>query len=123
MAAGKRELTLKSFQIELSKARRKGIALEFIKGPVPKAWISKCAKLGRKCVNVGIALWWSHGMEGSPVVLTRRKRADFAVSRSSLSRALAAMEKAGLVEVERHTGRAPRVRMLWDGIDEQKESG
>jgi hypothetical protein len=39
-------------------------------------------------------------------------RRDAGVSRFAASRGLAALEAAGLVAVERHAGRKPRVRLL-----------
>jgi hypothetical protein len=97
--------------------------MRYIMGPAPLDWLSKCSLLGGKCLNVGIALWWVHGMSKKPTVpLTRKVRKVFGVGRSSASYALGLMEKAGLVEVERHQGRAPRITMLWDGTNEQEES-
>jgi hypothetical protein len=116
--AEKQELTLASFKRALQESYRKGKPIPYIKGPIPHDWISRCSKLGAKCLNVGMALWWVQGMTNNPTVaLTSQVRREWAVGRSSASYALKLMEKAELVEVERHPGRAPRVTILWDGSD------
>ena len=123
MATDKQVLTSKSFRRELQKSYRDGKPIPYVKGPIPKDWISRCSLLGGKSLNVGMALWWVQGMINSrKIALTRQVRKEWAVGRSSASYALSLMEKAGLVEVERHPGRAPRVTILWDGVNgEEKE--
>lgn len=105
-------LTVAGLQKDLQKAWSEGIAMRFIRGPVSYDWISRCSKLGMKCLNAAIAIWWVHGMEGHPVILTRRRREPFGLSTSSTSRALKMMEKHGLISVEREPGCAPRITML-----------
>lgn len=121
MTAENVELTLASFKNDLQKARGKRKTLKYIAGPLPVDWLSKCALLRGKCLNVGLALWWVHGMtKKNPIALTKQIRCEFGIGRSSASYALSLMEKAGLVEVERHQGRAPRVTML-DGNGQARQ--
>jgi DNA-binding transcriptional ArsR family regulator len=67
-----------------------------------------------KAVHVGLHLWLEAGMKGSADVapsLSSIQR-NVGISRFAAGRGLAALEVAGLVAVERHAGRKPRVRLL-----------
>ena len=110
----KNELTLRNFQNEVGLARQNGKTVRFIRGPIPHGWISQACCLGGKCANLAWAIWYMHGMEGSPVRLPCRIRNEFGLGRSSTYYALQLMEDAGLICVERGPGRSPRVVMLDD---------
>jgi hypothetical protein len=84
----------------------------FLLGPIPLAWLCPACRLRGKALTVAMALWFQAGLQGgSPtVVLTRSLLRQFGVTdRHAGYRALKALEAADLVEVERHTGRCPRV--------------
>ena len=81
-------------------------AQEFLKGPVPLGWLAVAARLRGKALAVGIAVWFESGRKKRSVVnLTGPILARFGVSRHSAYRALEALEKAGLVRVERNNGK------------------
>src|SRR3954465_14319361 len=87
---------------------------QFIKGPLPLGWIATAAKAGHP-----LAL---------PVLLALKYKADtlrqpwvkppsavlrlLGVDKDARSRAIAALERAGLVQVQRRGGRPPLVRLV-----------
>jgi len=106
------ELTLSDFNQSITRFRRQGVVVKFIRGPLPQEWISRACRLGGKCANLALALWYVHGMAGNPIKLSRRVRSEFGLGDSSTYYGLQLMEKAGLIRVERRRGRTPRVTML-----------
>jgi hypothetical protein len=85
----------------------------FIKGPIPLDWISRACSLPGKGAELALALWYLSGLTGRCTVnLTRTICRNFCIGRDSKYRGLKAMEEAGLVTVERHRGRSPRVTLL-----------
>jgi hypothetical protein len=90
--------------------RRKG---RFLRGPVPLDWLEVAAGCGGKSMAVAVLLWFRRGLTGSPEVNVGRSLRDrFAIPRTTFRRALASLERAGLVTVERHRGRSPRITLL-----------
>jgi hypothetical protein len=86
---------------------------KFLCGPVPLVWLSMAAKLSGKAFQLGIALWYLAGLTKSFTVKpTRATLTLFGMSRWSVSRNLRLLELAGLVAVERHTGKAPLVTIV-----------
>jgi hypothetical protein len=96
-----------------SPARRR-VRGEFLKGPVPLAWLSAASKLpGKVALAVGLALWFEAGRRRSQTVtLTSAILARFGVNRKGKYRGLASLEKAGLIEVVRVPRRNPVVTIL-----------
>ena len=94
---------------ELLKSKR-----GFIKGPIDLTWISAVAKLPGKTLNVGLALVWLSGLNRSKagLKLTRTVYDLFNVSRQSTAKALQAMEEAGLIKVDRMSGRKNLITIL-----------
>ncbi len=85
----------------------------FLRGPIPLHWITIASHLGGKALHVGLAIWFFAGMKRSRIIsLNLSQPEKFGFDRFSGSRALAALEKAGLVLVERHPGRKPVVTIL-----------
>ncbi len=85
----------------------------FLRGPIPLDWLGACYPLGLKAVNVALALWWLAGLKRTnPVRLTRESLAHFDVTPQTARAVLAKMERAGVVNVERHRGRGPDVTLL-----------
>ena len=85
----------------------------FIRGPLPVSWFAAAYGLPGSCGQVGLALWFLGGMNDSDTVkLTRKTSTMFGLSRWATSRALTAMERAGLIRVERGRGRAPVVTLV-----------
>jgi hypothetical protein len=85
----------------------------FLKGPIPWEWITRAARLAGHAWHVGTALWFLAGLKRKrTVLLTSAVLDELGVGRRTGYRALEALEKAGLVEVERHVGRSPKVTIL-----------
>ena len=92
-------------------APRKGE--HFLKGPVPLPWLESAACLPGKSLHAGVALWYAAGLTRSPSVPLSNIAGDkFGLDRNAKYRALAWLEGAGLVRVERKLGRAPIVTIL-----------
>lgn len=85
----------------------------FLRGPIPLAWLGSAASLPGKTLNVGIALWWLHGMaKGKPFKLTQKSLQTLNVERDAASAALVRLEQVGLIRVVRKPGRRPTVSMV-----------
>ncbi len=100
---------------ERAKGRRASRARSmFVKGPLPMGWIGAAVRCG--------------DARALPVLLALKAKADagretwvkppgtslqdLGVGRMARSRAIAALERAGLVEVRRRRGRPPLVRLV-----------
>jgi hypothetical protein len=94
-----------------SKGKIKG---EFLKGPVPLAWLSSAARLaGKAPLAVGLAIWFEAGRRRSnEFILTTAILARFNVSRKAKYRALEILEEARLIRVYRKPRRNPVVTIL-----------
>jgi hypothetical protein len=95
---------------------------KFLKGPIPLTWLSVAMQQQGKALHVGVALWFWAGVKRTRTIslnLTRLE-GDFCIRRHSASRALVALEKAKLILVSRHQGRAPVVTLL-DALDSNGE--
>ena len=85
----------------------------FLKGPVPLAWLEVAARLPGKSLHAGIALWYAAGLlRSASIPLSNVSGHRFGCDRNAKYRALAWLEGAGLVKVERKLGRAPVVTIL-----------
>lgn len=85
----------------------------FLRGPIPLAWLGSAASLPGKTLNVGIALWWLHGIaKGKPFKLTQKALRTLNVERDAASAALVRLEKAGLIRVVRKPGQRPLVSVV-----------
>jgi hypothetical protein len=81
-----------------------------LRGPIPLDWLSAAARLPGKSLHVGIALWFMGGLLKSRIVtLSNITSLRFGLNRNAKYRALAWLEEAGLIAVERKLGRAPIV--------------
>jgi hypothetical protein len=94
--------------------RSERTAATFVKGPLAIGWLAAIAASGHnKAVWVVLAfksqidrrreVW----VTPPPSILS-----DFGVNRVNLSRAIGALERSGLLEVQRRPGRPPLVRLL-----------
>lgn len=85
----------------------------FLKGPVPLPWLQAAAALPGKSLHAGIAIWYSAGLaRSSSVLLSNVAGEAFGMDRNAKYRALAWLEKAGLIKVERRRGRSPTVTIV-----------
>jgi|SRR6476620_759105 hypothetical protein len=81
---------------------------------VPWFWVERL-RLARRTVTYQLAYLvvyehWRSG--GRPIVLSNLMAAAEGLSKRSKSNALADLERLGLIKLERHRRRAPRVRAL-----------
>jgi hypothetical protein len=84
-----------------------------LRGPVPLGWLANAARLPGKSLHVAVTLWCISGLARSQrVQLTNLSSRHFGLDRCSKYRALAWLEQAGLIKVDRHVGRAPMVTLL-----------
>lgn len=98
-------------------------AAQYLRGPVPWAWLNTAAALPAKALHVGIALWFEAGRQRTRRVrLTNRLLARMKVSRWAKYRALDALERADLVQVDREANGNLVVLLLQPGIDERSRS-
>jgi DNA-binding transcriptional ArsR family regulator len=85
------------------KQRQEGL---FLKGPIPWNWLVRAMSLPGRSLHVAIVLWQLAGMRKSKSVpLSLSKMGSYGVSQASASRGLKELEGAGLVSVDRTTGR------------------
>jgi len=86
---------------------------KFIKGPLDFLWLSEARKLGVTALWVGLALWFLRGLRRSNTfVVSNMMMREWGVEGDAKSRALRALEKAGLVTVERRGRRSPLVTLV-----------
>jgi hypothetical protein len=86
---------------------------EFLKGPIPLAWLAPAARLLGRALAVALSVWFESGRKAQRTVhLTGPILARFGVSRKALYHGLRALEAAGLVSVERRAGKNPTVTIL-----------
>ena len=90
---------------------RTKICGEFLKGPIPLAWLSAAAGIrGKSALAVGLALWFEAGRKRCHEVrLTSAILRRFGVCRKSKYAGLDSLEKAGLIAVNRQPRKNPVV--------------
>ncbi len=89
---------------------------DHIWGPIPLSWIGGAACLPGRTLHTALALWHISTLSKSPVVKMQRKIRDrLGLTRKSYNRSLMALEKAGLISVERMCGCTPVVTLLDTG--------
>ena len=93
-------------------ARRRPRYRSYLKGPVPWGWVQAATRLGGKALAVGVAIWRQSGMKNTPRVKLSLSTLDMGFDRSSASRALVALERAGLVAVVRAPGCSPLITLI-----------
>jgi hypothetical protein len=74
---------------------------EFLRGPVPMAWLLSASRLPGKALAVGVWLWFRAGIEKSTTIdFSATKLAkESGIPRMSLHRGLKALESAGLIMI------------------------
>lgn len=104
--------------VDTSGARRDGRRAPhprgaFIKGPLQVQWLLQARLLGVTALSVGLCLWYLRGLRASDsVILSNITMREWSVSPDAKARALRALEKAGLVTIERRGKRSPLVTIL-----------
>ena len=85
----------------------------FLKGPVPILWLSKAARLGGKCLHIGVVIWTLSGLKRSRSIRLEGKwLTEFGVRRGSAYRNLKKLRQAGLIELRQKVGCCPRVTII-----------
>jgi hypothetical protein len=85
----------------------------FLKGPIPWSWIAAAAALPCRALLVGLCLWRLAGaMKTDTVSFGNSDLRQLGVDRATKSRALRALERAGLIKVTHQPGRVPKVTVL-----------
>jgi len=106
--------------------QRDWVGGEFLRGPVPLAWLGRaCALPGGKVLGTALAIWFLAGLRRCKdhLKLTNAILRRFAVvERTAKYRSLRALEEAGLIQVEREGGKNPIVTIL-DVAATPKSSG
>ena len=88
-------------------------ARHFVRGPIPMPWLEAAARLPGRALAVGLLIWFRAGIApNDPVGLTPNLLGRFGIERKAGYRAIEALRSAGLIEVDRHRGRCPRVTIL-----------
>jgi DNA-binding transcriptional ArsR family regulator len=87
---------------------------EFFRGPMPLPWFGRASALGGKALPTALAVWFEAGRRGrlDNLKMTGKLVARLGVSPSSKSRALKALQEAGLIHVERRGRKNPLVTIL-----------
>ena len=94
-----------------TKARKRATE-KFLKGPIPLPLIQRATRLPGKAWHVYAALWFLKGLkQTSTVTLTQAVLNDFGVSRFAKYRALADLERAGLIILASRPGKNPVVTL------------
>ena len=111
------KISLKNIQVEeeliLPLKGKKYRSSLFLKGPISWKWLCTAASLPGKALHVAIGLKFLEGLKKSNTVpLSGKVLNDLGVNRRAKYRVLTALEDAGLIFVERHSGRNPVVTIL-----------
>jgi DNA-binding transcriptional ArsR family regulator len=93
--------------------RTSPIGGKFIAGPVDVSWVCQAGHLGIKALLVGLALWHLKGLrKADTFIVSNLMVQDWGIQPDAKSRALRALEKAGLIRIERRGKRSPRVTLV-----------
>jgi hypothetical protein len=85
---------------------------EFLKGPIPLAWLSAAAKLPGKALHVGLAIWFEHGRRKNlEFRLTASVLKRFGIARKAGYRGLDALERTRLIVAQRRHGKNPVITL------------
>jgi hypothetical protein len=87
----------------------------FIKGPLPLDWIHRAGTLNGKTIHVALELFRLVGFRTDglkTVELSNKQLSKFGVSRDAKYEALKRLQEAGLIRIEQHSGRLPKITLL-----------
>jgi DNA-binding transcriptional ArsR family regulator len=86
---------------------------KFIAGPVDVSWVCLASQIGVKALLVGLALWHIKGLRKTDTfIISNLMLREWGIAPDAKSRALRALEKAGLIRIERRGKRSPRVTLI-----------
>ena len=104
---------IKSCPKSPKKPRKPRLSGNFLKGPIPIAWLVKACALPGKAFQIGIVLWYLSGLrKNDTVILANGLLEEFHISRQAKYRCLKALEGAGLIAVEERKDRNPSVAII-----------
>ena len=110
---------------EVKPVRRKPrFRRRFLKGPIPVVWLARTLSTrGNSAVGVGLALWHLSGLKHNErtVLLSNIEAELWGISRQRKWVGLAALEKAGLITIERRGKASPLVTLIIAAEDEAKQ--
>src|SRR5271166_241433 len=93
--------------------KKRRVAGNFVKGPIPTEWLQKASALPGKAFQMGVVIWYLFGLrKDSTVTLANGLLEQFHISRKAKYRGLRALEAAGLIAVECRNYRNPRVTII-----------
>ena len=85
----------------------------FFAGPVDMEWLAHAAKLPGAALQVALMLCHLGKLGRETwIPLSNAVMGSFGVSSDAKTRALEVLEQAKLIELKRHAGRSPRVRLI-----------
>lgn len=83
---------------------------------VPEDWLAAAAQLPGKALAVGLSIWMlSIAVRSKTVMVTPANVGRLGVDASAKSRALTALERAGLISLRRRRGRFPEATLITTG--------
>ena len=95
------------------KPQAKIVSGRFLKGPIPWSWITVAAALPGRALLVGLCIWRLLGaMKSDTISFGSSDLRQLGIDRATKSRALRALESAGLIRVDHQPGRFPKVTVL-----------
>ncbi len=105
---------LKGLQGGTRKGRRaSSIRGKFIAGPIDVSWVVQASRLGVKALLVGLALWHLKKLrQADTFTVSNLMLQEWGVQPDAKGRALRALERAGLIRVERRGKRSPLVSVV-----------
>jgi hypothetical protein len=86
---------------------------DFLKGPVPWAWLKRAMALPGKALEVGLILWREAGIQGRMTIALRpAPMRDCSILPDAGRRAVRQLEAAGLIAAHRPAGRSLELTIL-----------
>jgi len=99
----------------VDRRRRRGSPVQgkFIAGPVDVVWLLQARRLGVTALLVGLALWHIKGLRRTDTfIVSNVVLQEWDIEPDAKRRALRALERAGLVKIERRGKRSPQVTLV-----------
>ena len=86
---------------------------KFIAGPLDVVWVLQARRLGVTALLAGLALWHIRGLRKTDTfIVSNLMLQEWGIHPDAKRRALRALERAGLIRVERLGKRSPRVALI-----------
>jgi hypothetical protein len=107
-----------------SKLPKPGKGEAYLTGPIPMTWIQEATRLSGRTWQVASALWFvgiRSRTKSATVTLTEKTRRRFHLTECAVKRGLKQLADAGLVIVERQSGRRSIVTILPAPVPKERE--